>query len=556
MKISRSESKVSTVALVLVLTIAATVIIVVPVASAQQTFPTVAYLSFRPNPIGVGQNLLVNVWVTPGLPAVRGYEGYVVTITDPDGNVENISLPRTHGDGTQWFEYVPDKVGKWYLQFSFPGQTFPAELIQGYIGPVFVPEQYFPPASTEKQELVVQQDPVPSWPPADLPTDYWTRPINPENREWYTIAGDWLMRGHDDRKSYYNQYSLGPNSAHILWKEETARGGIIGGEGGTASYTGVSSASVVIAGLTYYNALDGTHCIDLHTGKELWCISPSISITAGWYEGSRPQLISLGSRLRKYDAYTGALNLDVPGMSGNLAGGFVYSKDPFAQRLIKWSPTGSSSNFTSRVVWNVTCPLEFVYSWYWEDVAVTIGYYFTEPPFAPFQTELSGAINTTTGDLLWNRTLAPDMQFTGEMAAIWDGKWMQAFTIPARVWQAIDIYTGDKAWTSETLDYPWGGFWAYQSACAYDKVYACSLAGVYCFDVETGKVEWKYTAGDSGFETPYGTWSFFSGPVVADGKVYAANSEHSPTQPLTRGWKLHCIDALTGDSIWNLTGSI
>ena len=31
------------------------------------TIPTVASISFRPNPIGIGQTLIVNMWVTPGV---------------------------------------------------------------------------------------------------------------------------------------------------------------------------------------------------------------------------------------------------------------------------------------------------------------------------------------------------------------------------------------------------------------------------------------------------------------------------------------------------------
>jgi len=60
--------------------------------------------------------------------------------------------------------------------------------------------------------------------------------------------------------------------------------------------------------------------------------------------------------------------------------------------------------------------------------------------------------------------------------------------------------------------------------------------------------------GDSGLETPYTTWPFGStGCVVADGKVYAPSTEHSPTL-YYRGTKLHCIDAYTGDFVWSIMG--
>ena len=80
--------------------------------------------------------------------------------------------------------------------------------------------------------------------------------------------------------------------------------------------------------------------------------------------------MQLGSTLRKWDAYTGELIVEVPGMSGTYdptpydAGDwgvrtYVYSTQTIAgQRyLIKWTPQGNSNNFTSRIVYNVTYPL-------------------------------------------------------------------------------------------------------------------------------------------------------------------------------------------------------
>ena len=52
---------------------------------------------------------------------------------------------------------------------------------------------------------------------------------------------------------------------------------------------------------------------------------------------------------------------------------------------------------------------------------------------------------------------------------------------------------------------------------------------------------------------PHNGW-FSNSPQIADGKLYYANGEHSPTQPLARGWKLWCLDALTGQELWNISG--
>ena len=37
--------------------------------------------------------------------------------------------------------------------------------------------------------------------------------------------------------------------------------------------------------------------------------------------------------------------------------------------------------------------------------------------------------------------------------------------------------------------------------------------------------------------------------------MYVANSEHSQSQPWTRGYRLFCINATSGEGIWNITGS-
>ena len=91
-------------------------------------------------------------------------------------------------------------------------------------------------------------------------------------------------------------------------------------------------------------------------------------------------------------------------------------------------------------------------------------------------------------------------------------------------------------------------------ASAYGFLYYMQYDGIVAYDWDTGEVAWHYSAGDSGFETPYGTWPFFTDATIADGKIYSANGEHSPTTPLPRGWKLHCINATTGEGIWNITG--
>ena len=61
-------------------------------ANPSITIGTIPYLSFTPNPIGVGQTLLINVWMHPPINVNRQFiDAFKVTITKPDGTTESKS---------------------------------------------------------------------------------------------------------------------------------------------------------------------------------------------------------------------------------------------------------------------------------------------------------------------------------------------------------------------------------------------------------------------------------------------------------------------------------
>jgi hypothetical protein len=54
-----------------------------------------------------------------------------------------------------------------------------------------------------------------------------------------------------------------------------------------------------------------------------------------------------------------------------------------------------------------------------------------------------------------------------------------------------------------------------------------------------------------------GNYPFYQSVVrIADGIVYTANDEHSVSNPIPRGWRIHAINATDGTGIWNITGSM
>ena len=294
------------------------------------TVNTVSYISIRPAVVGLNQIFIVNLFPVPAPNANRNFPNLKVTITKPDASQEVITMNSYVADGTAWFEYVADQLGTWTFKLDFPGVYFPAgRYLDGYIinatngGTVYTESVYYNPSTSKEMTLTVQEDIVPSYPTMPLPTDYWTRPVPYEYREWWTISGDFPWRGpsggpmwdqlYPDTNPYWGGYQLtgmggpwrgtftpwvqGPNSAHVAWKRQYSIGGIVGGDYGfgVADVTIFSGSGVgrfptiVYAGRAYiYNGFDGYagkdisqpgsgktavpywQCYDYRTGELIW----------------------------------------------------------------------------------------------------------------------------------------------------------------------------------------------------------------------------------------------------------------------------------------------
>ena len=619
MHLSRNLVKAAVIALVLL--IASVTLMAMPVqqVEAQNEIQVVthAYLSFRPNPVGLGQPILINLWTTPAVNLYRNQTGYKLTITKPDGTTDVFTPTPYRGDSTAWLEYTVDQIGTWKLKFDYEGVHFPAVTVPSSTasnGTLLA--NYYLPVSTEEQELVVQQDMVWSWPPSPLPTDYWTRPVSPENREWWLIAGNYpptgiVGGGPDwpvDTNTYMGNYAFtpyvqAPNSAHIVWKRQGAISGLVGGVSGYLSLSsGGGSPSIIYAGRCYETltkVIDGVptsvwECYDLRTGEVYWdrtgignqaptIISYKSSISTvseglgGEGVGPSVSLLYLGGgRLIKYDPWTGAVSLNVTTSTA-----FTYTtfySDPYAWStqkigsqtyLINWTTAGTATNFAQRIISNITfalpVPSSSLYSPirqadYEAGIGVYIGFE-PNPQYGAWYGFNMSAANLKTGQLLWSEQISGDTDSVYAPAGLCADHGKVAVLAMDRYYVCYDLYNGKLLWRSEKAAYPWGFGWAYATASAYGLLYGMSYAGVYAFDWDTGKIVWHYEAPTPyEFETPYvdangtGVYSFNAACLIADGKLYTYNTEHTPTEPITRGWRIHCINATTGEGIWNITG--
>ena len=271
------KTKISTISVILLLTISA-IVVAIPHTTAQQTRVTYPYIGAVPNPVGSGQEVLLHVGIYQRLNSAQmGWEDLSITIERPDGETDVISDIKTDATGGTGRVYVPDLVGKYYLQTHFPEQV----TSQTKIAPGIPAGTVMLASNSEVLELEVLEERVPDYPGHSLPTEYWTRPIDAQLREWYQISGSWLeigmflapvVPGNDDA----------PESPHVLWTKPLAEGGLAGGTttGEWAfnhgdAYEGKWSSHIVINGILIYAERTNTIpleyiALDIRTGEELW----------------------------------------------------------------------------------------------------------------------------------------------------------------------------------------------------------------------------------------------------------------------------------------------
>ncbi|PVX25247.1 MAG: hypothetical protein CW691_05190 [Candidatus Bathyarchaeum sp.] len=610
---------------------------------ADGTFDTDVWISIRPQVVGVNTPVLVNVWATPASNAQRRLHGFHIIITKPDGTTDEFTMDSEIDTAATWMEYVPTQIGEYRYRVEFPGTFHPAgyynngqaftEASEAGIGYPNRPVQYtgttyYNPSVSPEYTFTVQEEMVFSWSPTMMqaPTDYWTRPVAPEQRDWLSVIGDFPWYGpagfdyytlYPDCSPYWNPrmdfypYVEGPESAHVAWKRVDTIAGITGtgryGEYGSRgwSYTvpfattsnSPSSIYMVIGGRGYMSVpkvvsqiVDGEvqqvstnalQCVDIRTGELIWEVdgfthSQSQSSFGTWQFRGAIEYPSLsivyldGNRLVKYDSDTGAKTLDVSispltsaihymngyGIGVQNLGGGEY-------RLINFTTTGSASNFADRVMSNISWPLSNLPATtdYSLGIAASFGRGLIGYSGTTTEQRLV-TVNLYTGQIIVNKTIAPagSGEFMGYSGAsdVCD-KGIYAFLTAWGTFVGLDIQTGAIRWTSPRMDEPWdaNGFGAYDTTSAYGMFYRAAYSGIYAFDWDTGDIVWKYEApAITPFETPYitpdgTTVNSFNGQIwAADGKNYSVNTQHTPTQPYTRGWQLHCIDAKTGEGIF------
>jgi hypothetical protein len=282
-------------ALILLLTFS-TVAILIPQVNAHTppwTIPTWAYVVASPPTIGVNEQSVLVMWLDKFPPTAGGtsgdmWRGFKIDVTAPDGSKSQLG-PFTSGPvGTTWTAFTPTQIGVYTFVFSWPGQVLANPPGSNPMGLQYVGDNYLG-ATSEPGYLTVTQAQTQMWQEPPLPTGFWARPLNAQNRDWSQLASNWL-RG-SWLTSNNQRWGKAPNSPHIVWSKPQAEqpgksaahpGGIAdaawpGQPYNTDDYQSPWGGAIIMNGIIYYNSPGdamspkfGYYAMNLRSGEQLW----------------------------------------------------------------------------------------------------------------------------------------------------------------------------------------------------------------------------------------------------------------------------------------------
>ncbi|MCJ7614469.1 PQQ-binding-like beta-propeller repeat protein, partial [Candidatus Bathyarchaeota archaeon] len=488
---------------------------------------TTAHLSFRPNPIGVNQIFLVNMWVTPGLYSGRFHPDFTVTITKPSGQQPVVVMDSYNADGTAWFEWIADEIGDWTIRFDFLGTWFPngTYLGIGFFGggATYLESAYYRPSTSGDLTLTVQEDIVYSWPEPGPIDDYWTRPVPVEHRDWWPVLGDWPGTGYvgtvdpnwdtvyPDTNPYWSDqhkftpWVQGPNSAHIVWKRLEGIAGMIGGQArqyGNTAGGGLGGSmpapSIIYAGRCYdsYNQLTtGTtmmRCYDLRTAEVYW--EQEAATTSYLMFGFFRVTTALVPNIVEY---TPPSFEEVPGAEAAgtysvsliaISGGRLYKWDPWSGVMTTNATLGvDSGTYYRNTEGRDTDSLVLSVQNLGNSLPVEERYRLIKWTTLGTSNNFAGRVISNTS---YARSSLPSLiDWNVGLGATVSGNYVEQ-VITGQTITGYDLWTGETLWTKEVLGEPF-----YSGSCSiadHGKVAILSAKGYYlAYDLATGNQAWK-----------------------------------------------------------------
>ena len=358
----------------------------------------------------------------------------------------------------------------------------------------------------------------------------------------------------------------------------------------------------------------GWSAVNLHTGETIWTKDYTTNLRCGqimnylspneyggraylWATGSVPGVVSTGTTYSMYDAMTGNYILSI-------VNGTNFSKLTLDDHggLIGYY-TNSSGGKTSLTVWNSTRTImrgvngnsDLSNAWQWRPTQDGI-YAFqngiewsapiaTEIDGTPISLSLSGmdenvvlmgytsgqsayfqpgwyigaGYSAVDGHLMWgptNRTEVENSRVLFGSETINDGVWVE-FDSAALTASGYNLATGKKVWGPNPMPNvnPFSSLGQRYSTGPNGTILTWTYGGdAYSINAKDGTYNWEYHAPSSGYESPYGTWPFwtFSVGTVADGKLFLPVG-HMYSPPLFHHAQQMAINITDGSVVWSIT---
>jgi hypothetical protein len=558
------------IALIILMSIAIPSIALPSYAATANTRSTYAFCGVIPNTTGVSQGVTIHVGILEQMDETthwqEGWTGLTVTVTKPDNTTEMLGPFTTDTTGGTGITYVPEMAGTYYFQTHFPSQVCLYATMDTPANTTMLA------SDSTKTALTVTESPRQYYPGQPLPTEYWSRPIDSQLREWSSISGNWFQSGGYTSSSVADfESNAAPESAHILWSRQdlgSSGAGLVGGLSNDEhgyftgdAYEGKFPGSVILAGVLFYNRYAGSVlgdaafqtvvAVDLHTGKELWeqnwnNDSLSFGQILNWNtpngHGAFSYLWSVvGSTWNAYDPLKGtwAFSLsNVPsgtryyGPNGEI---LVYSVDTTNSRLLRWNSTWAVKYYDQYDPNNPFSAPITEYSWvsgFATHLGTTIDASYGYDLNVSIPTSLSGTMQAALPDRIIGSNVGGllDAAFAPSTINLWalslkagqEGK----VIFNANTATPQELLSGNQTimWTGFSNDSMVGLLWSKEGRCFYG------------FSLETGNLSWGPSA------TQYYTDAYTTSVAlhVAYGNIYESGV----------GGTVYCIDVKNGTQEW------
>jgi len=571
-------------AMLMILSFAASMI-AVPNAVAQterrvdRSVVTYPFVDAVPMKAGVGQPVLINWGLLNFLSTFNDGFNVTLQITYPNGKVTE-EKAKTWSTGTVGRKMSFMEPGNYTLQAVYKNETIVTRSTSGTGANQIITYTHTNYLSSESNNVTLQIIEG-YWkvdhPGHTLPEEYWTRPVDSQLREWYSIMGSWEVRPNN----LFAPWNDAPESAHILWNMPLGdtMGGLSGGDNGPIgyqlgdAYEGKFAGSVIISGVLYFNRYVSNSprqtvvAVDLHTGKTLWEKDFDFGSTAA-NRISRGQILTfISENNRGTWSYLWFVSGTTMYAVEPLTGDLKYTMTNVPSGTIYKGPSGEMLKYAVATVNGVQCISQ------WNSTHVvnngtltgTADAWGSQIQGRRFNAQASGdrvsgvsmnsgwdVVNASTG--ITGSIGSLITAFPGDRI-VYGNISSAGVTLTAISLNNVDENIGYPLFTRRTWDSPseWkdgsvtttAGMqtgWAAFSNDPYVAVLWIKESRInYVFSLETGRYMWQSEPqifADAWSDTP--TFSFGPEKVIAYGKLYEASC----------GGIVYCYDVKTGDLLW------